>query len=149
MKHSKLIIALAVVAAILAGIWLRQDPLPPATENARGAQLADALTAEVQVVNYLRQHRRLPDYYVTKREARAAGWDARAGNLCEVLPGKAIGGDRFGNREQQLPMKAGRQWFEADINYRCGRRGAERLLYSTDGLIYLTRDHYRHVEAVK
>ena len=65
-------------------------------------------------------------------------------NLCAVLPGKAIGGDRFSNREGQLPSAGGRVWREADINYQCGRRGADRLLYSSDGLIFVTRDHYKN-----
>lgn len=95
------------------------------------------------MVSYLQQHQRLPDYYVTKKQAREQGWDPRSGNLCAVLPGKAIGGDRFSNREGQLPSAGGRVWREADINYQCGRRGADRLLYSSDGLIFVTRDHYK------
>ncbi|HBT28621.1 MAG TPA: ribonuclease, partial [Erwinia persicina] len=57
-------------------------------------------------------------------------------------------GDRFSNREGGLPQKNGRRWFEADVNYACGRRGTDRLLYSSDGLIYLTLDHYRHFQQV-
>ncbi|GBU12671.1 ribonuclease [Enterobacterales bacterium] len=108
-----------------------------------------ALTSEQTVVNYLRQNHRLPDYYVTKREARDAGWDARAGNLCQVLPGKAIGGDRFSNREGRLPSAYKRVWREADINYRCGRRGADRVLFASDGLIYVSRDHYKQFVRVE
>lgn len=104
----------------------------------------DRLTQQQTVVSYLQQHQRLPDYYVTKKQAREQGWDPRAGNLCAVLPGKAIGGDRFSNREGQLPSAGGRVWREADINYQCGRRGADRLLYSSDGLIFVTRDHYKN-----
>ncbi|PPS58461.1 hypothetical protein CRX72_17075 [Pantoea sp. BRM17] len=65
------------------------------------------------------QHQRLPDFYLTKAAARRQGWEPDKGNLCEVLPGRAIGGDRFSNREQQLPRQVGRQWYEADVNYRC------------------------------
>lgn len=101
------------------------------------------LTDEKIVIPYLKKHQRLPDYYITKGEARKLGWVARDGNLCEVLPGKAIGGDRFGNREGKLPKKSGRQYFEADLNYNCGRRNADRVVYSNDGLIYLTKDHYK------
>lgn len=108
-----------------------------------------ALTSEQTVVNYLRQNHRLPDYYVTKRQARDAGWDARAGNLCQVLPGKAIGGDRFSNREGRLPSAYKRIWREADINYRCGRRGADRVLFASDGLIYVSRDHYKQFVRVE
>ncbi|MFD1803540.1 ribonuclease domain-containing protein [Mixta tenebrionis] len=103
----------------------------------------NALTADRRVARYLQQHQRLPDYYISKTQARRHGWVAAKGNLCQVLPGRAIGGDRFANREGGLPAHAGRNWYEADVNYRCGRRGADRLLYSSDGLIYLTTDHYR------
>ncbi|SUB83742.1 ribonuclease domain-containing protein [Pragia fontium] len=109
----------------------------------------DGLTRQDVVANYLRQNKRLPDYYVTKKQARSQGWDARNGNLCSVMPGKAIGGDRFSNREGALPNASGRVWFEADINYRCGHRGAERLLYSNDGLIYVTHDHYKRFTEVR
>ncbi|PKH26735.1 ribonuclease N [Enterobacterales bacterium CwR94] len=149
MRNSKLIMVLVAVALMLGWFLSRPDTADIDNGNPRQGQLADALTSEVQVVSYLQRHQRLPDYYITKREARKAGWDAREGNLCEVLPGKAIGGDRFGNREKQLPVKSGRQWFEADINYQCGHRGADRLLYSSDGLIYVTRDHYRSVTPVR
>lgn len=108
------------------------------------AESIDQLTKQQRVVSYVQQHQRLPDYYITKKQARERGWDARDGNLCKVLPGKAIGGDRFSNREGQLPTANNRVWREADINYRCGRRGADRLLYSSDGLIYVTHDHYKN-----
>ncbi|AMH17874.1 ribonuclease domain-containing protein [Hafnia paralvei] len=103
----------------------------------------EQLTQQDRVVSYLREHQRLPDFYITKKQARAEGWDASAGNLCSAVPGRAIGGDRFSNREKRLPQKAKRIWREADINYHCGRRQADRLIYSNDGLIYITRDHYR------
>ncbi|MGC6232274.1 ribonuclease domain-containing protein [Hafnia paralvei] len=103
----------------------------------------EQLTQQDRVVSYLREHQRLPDFYITKKQARAEGWDASAGNLCSAVPGRAIGGDRFSNREKRLPQKAKRVWREADINYHCGRRQADRLIYSNDGLIYITRDHYR------
>lgn len=106
-------------------------------------------TADRQVARYLQQHQRLPDFYLTKAQARRQGWNASAGNLCQVLPGRAIGGDRFANRERKLPAQAGRQWYEADVNYHCGRRSTDRLLYSSDGLIYLTTDHYRSFQRVE
>lgn len=106
-------------------------------------------TDEQTVVSYLRQNHRLPEYYITKKKAREAGWDARAGNLCDVLPGKAIGGDRFSNREGRLPTANKRVWREADINYRCGRRGADRVLFASDGLIYVSRNHYQNFVRVE
>lgn len=116
-------------------------PLP--TAPAAVASI-DQLTEPKRVARYLQQHQRLPDYYLTKKQARERGWEVSEGNLCQVLPGKAIGGDRFSNREGRLPMAKTRVWREADINYRCGRRGADRLLYSSDGLIFITRDHYKN-----
>lgn len=101
------------------------------------------LTDEKVVVTYLKEQQQLPDYYITKKEAREKGWRPEEGNLCEVLPGKAIGGDRFGNRERKLPSVKGRKYYEADINYNCGRRNADRLVYSNDGLIFITKDHYQ------
>ena len=102
-----------------------------------------AATSAQTVAAWIHQYHRLPDYYVRKGEARHDGWDPARANLCDVLPGKAIGGDHFSNREGRLPDASGRRWYEADVNYRCGHRNADRLLYSSDGMVYLTTDHYR------
>lgn len=125
----------------------KKENFPPdifKTENPiqQPADIA-ALTDEETVVDYVRQNNRLPDYYITKNQARKLGWKPETGNLCEVLPGKAIGGDHFGNRENRLPKTKSRKYFEADINYHCGRRGSDRLIYSSDGLIFTTKDHYK------
>lgn len=116
-------------------------------ENAQPKTI-DQLTEQQNVVSYMQKYQKLPAFYLTKKEARQAGWDAKKGNLCDVLPGRAIGGDRFSNREKSLPISQNRQWFEADINYRCGHRGADRLLYSSDGLIFVTHDHYKSFKQV-
>lgn len=108
----------------------------------------DQLTEQQNVASYIQKYQKLPAFYLTKKEARQAGWDAKKGNLCDVLPGRAIGGDRFSNREKSLPIAENRQWFEADINYRCGHRGADRLLYSSDGMIFVTHDHYKSFKQV-
>ncbi|MED4803462.1 ribonuclease [Bacillus atrophaeus] len=94
------------------------------------------------VADYLLTYKKLPDNYITKAQAQALGWVASKGNLAEVAPGKSIGGDVFSNREGKLPAKSGRTWREADINYTSGFRNADRLLYSSDWLIYKTTDHY-------
>ncbi len=112
-------------------------------------QSIDALTEEKRVTDYLKENGKLPDYYITKKEAQREGWIAKEGNLCDVLPGRAIGGDIFTNREKTLPVKKGRIWYEADINYDCGRRNARRIVYSSDGLIFVTHDHYKNFEEVK
>ncbi|WP_027377129.1 ribonuclease domain-containing protein [Kaistella palustris] len=101
----------------------------------------DGLTAEKAVIDYVKANRHLPDFYITKSEARKKGWIAAKRNLCDVLPGRAIGGDHFSNREKQLP--AGAQYFEADVNYRCGNRNADRIVFSRSGDVYLTKNHYK------
>ena len=95
-----------------------------------------------EVAEYLHFYGHLPQNYLTKQEAKALGWAASQGNLWEVAEGKSIGGDRFGNREGLLPEADGRTWSECDVTSMGGFRGAERLLYSSDGLIYYTDDHY-------
>jgi len=110
------------------------------------ASLYEEYTA---LAEYIRAHGELPDHYLTKREARELGWDPQQGNLHEVAPGMSIGGDRFGNREGLLPERKGRVWYEADIGYDGGHRGAERVVYSNDGLIYVTLDHYQTFEQIE
>lgn len=99
------------------------------------------LTKAQTVISYVKINHRLPDFYLTKNEAKKQGWNPSKGNLCEVLPGKAIGGDHFSNREKQLP--ASEKYFEADVNYSCGNRNADRIIYTESGDVYLTTDHYK------
>lgn len=106
----------------------------------------DKLTNDEIVVKYLKEHGELPDYYITKSEAKSLGWVPSKGNLCEVAPGKAIGGDIWTNRQKSLPTKSGRKYFEADLNYNCGNRNADRVVFSNDGLVFVTFDHYRSFE---
>ena len=101
------------------------------------------VTDPQQIVNYLGRYGKLPENFITKKEARALGWDSWYNYVGEVAPGKSIGGDRFGNYEGQLPSKKGRTWYECDANYRGKARGAERVLFSSDGLYYYTSDHYK------
>lgn len=85
----------------------------------------------------------LLDYYVTQKQAQRAGWQSWKGNLDEVLPNAMIGGDVYKNNGGKLPNAPGRVWYEADINYNGGYRNRERILYSNDGLIFATYDHYQ------
>lgn len=90
---------------------------------------------------YLYLYDRLPDNYLTKSEARELGWDG--GSVEAYAPGCAIGGDKFGNREGLLPKADGRQYYECDIDTDGeDSRGAKRIVYSNDGLIFYTEDHY-------
>lgn len=117
-------------------------------ENQFDSDLLEELDAEgyysspEDVALYLYTFDELPENYLTKAEARDLGWEASEGNLWEVTDEMLIGGDYFGNREGLLPEEDGRRYYEADVNYEEGYRGAERLVYSNDGLIYYTADHY-------
>lgn len=144
-KKNKLLLLLGLL--IIFGFYLNQsketNSNPIDSHTSIFSYEIDHLTSEELVVAYLKSNYKLPDYYITKKEAREKGWVASEENLCEVLPDKAIGGDKFENREKKLPQKKGRVYYEADINYNCGRRGSQRLVFSNDGLIYITKDHYK------
>ena len=94
----------------------------------------------VETVQSLRESGRLPPRYVTKAEAQARGW--HGGGLCGVWPDHVIGGDRFNNFGGQLPGNPGRVYREADLDADCRGRGPKRLIFSNDGLIFVTVDHY-------
>ena len=100
------------------------------------------ITEPQRIVNYLDAFGELPENFITKKEAQALGWDSRSNYVGDVAPGKSIGGDRFGNYEGKLPTKKGRTWYECDTGYKGRKRGATRLLFSSDGLYYYTDDHY-------
>lgn len=95
----------------------------------------------VEAVLSIRERGSLPERWITKDEAENLGWWPGQ-DLCDAAPDSAIGGDRFGNRERRLPDRQGRRWREADLDFDCGRRGAKRLLWSSDGLVFVTVDHY-------
>lgn len=105
-------------------------------------------TQKDEVAAYIYQFGHLPSNYLTKKEAQNLGWKSSEGNLWEVAPGKCIGGDKFGNYEKMLPEEEGRNYYECDVNYSGGYRGEERLVYSDDGLIFYTGDHYNTFEQV-
>ncbi|MBR6279133.1 MAG: hypothetical protein IKR41_10355 [Bacteroidales bacterium] len=100
------------------------------------------------VALYIHYYKKLPPNYITKQEAQKLGWESSKGNLHEVAPGKSIGGDRFGNYEKLLPIDKKRKYFECDIDYEKGRRNAKRIIFSNDGLIYYTQDHYKSFEKI-
>ena len=102
-----------------------------------------------EVAIYLTFFEELPGNYLTKKEAQALGWESRKGNLWDVADGCSIGGDRFGNYEGLLPEAKGRKWTECDIDFDGSYRGAERIVFSNDGLIYYTGDHYESFEEIE
>ena len=98
-----------------------------------------------EVSLYLHTYGYLPGNFITKNEARELGWEG--GSVEEYAPGYAIGGDVFGNREGLLPDAPGRTYYECDIDTSgADSRGANRIVFSNDGLIYLTRNHYESFE---
>ena len=93
------------------------------------------------VALYLHIYGHLPSNYIGKREAQALGWPG--GSLDPYAYGKCIGGDYFGNYQGLLPRAPGRSWRECDIGTLHARsRGSKRIIWSNDGLIYYTGDHY-------
>lgn len=158
-KHPKLytlLLVLALAAALFFNVdftaltggqpEIAQTQLAETVPEQSGPQAAapdenGSYTTVEDVCAYLLAYGRLPANFITKKEAQALGWSG--GSLEAVAPGKCIGGDRFGNREGLLPAAKGRTWTECDINtLGAASRGAERLVFSNDGLIYYTRDHY-------
>ncbi|MDD3213654.1 MAG: ribonuclease domain-containing protein [Eubacteriales bacterium] len=135
--------------AILTALMLMFGLPALAQEQSMAVQAADYPVAEAgsyttaeEVAVYLTLFASLPDNFITKRDAQALGWDSWEGNLWQVAPGKSIGGDRFGNYEGSLPDAQGRTWTECDINSDGGYRNGQRLVFSNDGLIFYTKDHY-------
>jgi hypothetical protein len=101
----------------------------------------------VATVRTLDDTGRLPLRYLRKDQAAKLGW--RPGvDLCKLAPGRAIGGDAFSNRERKLPRQPGRRYYEADLDFACGKRNADRLVWSNDGLRYVTTDHYQSFHQV-
>ena len=103
-------------------------------------------TDKERVALYIHTYGHLPNNYITKAEAQKLGWNSSTGNLRQVAPGKSIGGDKFGNYEGQLPKEKKRKYYECDIDYGGGKRNAKRIVFSNDGLVFYTEDHYKTFE---
>ncbi len=96
-----------------------------------------------EVALYIHTYGCLPSNFITKEEAGDLGWEG--GSVEKFAPGYAIGGDLFGNREGQLPK--GHTYYECDIDTNgYHSRGSRRIVFSEDGLIYYTHDHYESFE---
>lgn len=126
----------------------KQDNNSKESENEKSLEVFEnkEYSSKEEVSAYINKYNKLPSNYITKKEAENLGWESSKGNLWDVADGKSIGGDKFGNREGLLPKKSGRQYYECDIDYNGGYRGAKRIIYSNDGLIYYTEDHYKTFE---
>jgi len=137
------LMAMAILTLAASAAWARGESLEA---FARGLGLRD-VAGFVEAIESLDRTQRLPPRYVTKDEAARLGW--RPGiDLWRVAPGRSIGGDRFGNREGLLPAGPGRRFFEADLDYAGGSRGARRLVWSSDGRQWVTVDHYKSFREV-
>lgn len=102
-------------------------------------------TSKEDVALYIHQYGHLPSNFITKKEAEKLGWEG--GSLEPYAPGKCIGGSRFGNYEGLLPEAEGRSYTECDIDtLGAKKRGEKRIVFSNDGLIYYTGDHYESFE---
>lgn len=123
-------------------------PTQTEPEETKGSFLPDIdghYDSMKDVALYIHFYGRLPDNYMTKSEARKLGWEG--GSLERYAPGCCIGGDTFRNSEGLLPDAPGRKWTECDIDtLGQSSRGAKRIVFSNDGLIYYTEDHYETFE---
>lgn len=113
----------------------------PPDDNAQTLDPDGTYTTKDDVALYIYLYGGLPDNFITKKEAQALGWEG--GSLEPYAPGMCIGGSHFGNYEGLLPEADGREYTECDIDtLGADSRGAKRIVFSNDGLIYYTDDHY-------
>lgn len=134
-----------IIESVIAELPNEETPAEP---DSSGQESEEATIDEFgwyysaeEVGLFLHIYGRLPDNYITKEEAGELGWTG--GTVEKFAPGFAIGGSKFGNREGLLPKAEGRQYYECDIDTNGGKsRGAKRIVYSNDGLVYYTEDHY-------
>jgi ribonuclease T1 len=154
MRAYRRLLPALLLMAVLAGLSCQPGARQPGAPEGTCESVVHALNQrlhpgidEEELVSVLRSltesgNRKLPQKFVTKGQAKKRGW--RPGrDLWRVpdLRGKSIGGDRFQNREGKLP-DGGRGWREADLDYKGGKRGAKRLVFSDDGKRMVTVDHY-------
>lgn len=138
---------LSLLLAVLAVLFSVSACFPAANNSGESTPVISVIdeggsyTSRDEVALYISIYGRLPDNFITKEEARELGW--RGGGLEDYAPGKCIGGDIFTNRDGDLPKKAGRTYYECDIDtLGASERGAKRIVFSNDGLVYYTPDHY-------
>lgn len=155
-KFSALVLALLMMLAVFTGCTADEIGQAVQTVSDIAGMLSEeessdildeygTYTSKEDVSLYIYTYGCLPLNFITKAEAGDAGWNG--GSLEPYCPGMCIGGDRFGNREGLLPKAPGRTWTECDINtLGADSRGAERIVFSNDGLIYYTGDHYSSFE---
>ena len=124
-----------------------QTPDAPEDGDSSAAAIDEdgSYTTKEDVALYIHTYGHLPGNFITKKEAQALGWSG--GSLEPYAPGKCIGGSHFGNYEGLLPEAEGRSYTECDIDtLGADSRGAKRIVFSNDGLVYYTGDHYASFE---
>ena len=131
--------------------WIHEtpDPNPPIHQNCRCViELMQAIKAGTATIRgldgadwTLKYNGELPEYYVTKAEALQSGWAPRKWPS-NFIPNKMITAGEYYNDNSHLPASPGRIWYEADINYTTGKRNSQRIVWSNDGLMFVTYDHY-------
>lgn len=126
-----------------------EEPVEEIQENTVEENKIDedgSYTDKENVALYIHKYGKLPQNYINKKTAESMGWSSGEA-VSSFAPGKSIGGDRFGNYEGLLPKKKGRTYYECDIDaYGKKSRGAKRIVFSNDGLVYYTEDHYESFE---
>ena len=136
-----MLLSLAGCSEMMQAFSTLSEAVDDAKEQAQSLPISGTYTTEADVAKYIYLYGCLPPNFMTKDEARSLGWTG--GSLEPYAPGKCIGGDRFGNYEGLLPDAPGRTWTECDIDtLGASSRGAKRIVFSNDGLIYVTHDHY-------
>lgn len=152
-KYSILLVLILALLTAFFGVPGEEEAYIPAAEDIVATQVQDdgstlisadgIYTSKEDVALYIHTYGCLPQNFMTKDEARNLGWEG--GSLEEFAPGMCIGGDRFGNYEGLLPDD--RDYTECDIDtLGAQKRGAKRIVFSDDGLIYYTDDHYESFE---
>ncbi len=92
---------------------------------------------------HLKYNGKLPEYYISKTNAKKLGWNKNHKKLSDIAPGFMMYGGVYQNVDGHLPEKPNRIWYEADIDYSTGRRNSKRIVFSNDRLIFVTYNHYR------
>lgn len=147
MKLTKKILALLLTLVLSLGMFTACALTDSASSGDSQPAIAEdgSYTSKDEVALYIHTYGHLPENYITKDEAYDLGWKSE-GTLEEVAPGMSIGGDYYGNYEGVLPDEPGREYHECDIDYESGNRNGKRIVYSNDGNIYYTEDHYNSFE---
>ena len=137
------LIALLLTAVLFLGSCsAAPTPAPAPAATSETTEETGPIIEPQRIADYLFVYGELPENFITKEEARSLGWNSRYNYVSDVAPGMSIGGDYFGNYEGKLPRVKGRKYYECDCWYTEGPRNEYRIIYSDDGHVWYTDDHY-------